>query len=69
MTNNIVKLSFIFAIFYFSNASAYIDPFTGSFILQALAAVFVTIIFYLGYPFRLIKRIIKKFQKKNKSTR
>jgi hypothetical protein len=42
-------------------AYAYIDPFTGAFILQALSALFATIILYLGYPFRLIKKIYLKF--------
>ena len=63
MTYNIIKLTFILTIFNFNNAFAYIDPFTGGFILQALAGVIATIIFYLGYPIRLIKKIFKKYQK------
>ena len=48
---------------------AYIDPFTGSFIIQALMVFFATIIFYLGYPIRIIKKIYNKiFKKKKKKT-
>ena len=47
-------------------AMAYIDPFTGAFILKALAALFATIIFYLGYPFRLMNKIYSKFIKNKK---
>ncbi len=58
-----MRFILLFFFFYFQNtfAMAYIDPFTGAFILQALAAIFATIIFYLGYPFRLIKKIYSKF--------
>lgn len=45
-------------------AFAYIDPGTGSFILQSILAVFATIVFYLGYPIRFIKSFLKKFSKK-----
>ena len=43
---------------------AYIDPFTGGFILQAITALFATIVFYLGYPIRIFKKIYNKFFKK-----
>ncbi len=43
-----------------SEANAYIDPGTGSFIIQAILAIGATIVFYLGYPIRLIKRIFSK---------
>ena len=62
------KLIFFFLIIFFQNsiAYAYIDPFTGAFILKAIAAAFATIIFYLGYPFRIAKKIyVKIFKKKN----
>ena len=45
---------------------AYIDPFTGSFIIQAIVAFFVTVAFYLGYPIRIIKKIYNKLSKKKK---
>ena len=45
---------------------AYIDPFTGSFIIQAILAFFASVVFYLGYPFRIIKKIYKKLSRKKK---
>ena len=45
---------------------AYIDPFTGGFIIQAIAALFATIVFYLGYPIRIFKKIYNKLFKKKK---
>ena len=45
---------------------AYIDPFTGSFIIQAILAFFATVAFYLGYPIRIIKKIYNKLSKKKK---
>ena len=53
---NIIIISVIFT----NNAHAYIDPFTGGFILQALAGLFAAIVFWLGYPVRLIKKIFAK---------
>ena len=67
--NYLKKITLILS-FYFIlivPSQAYIDPFTGAFILQALAAVFATIIFWLGYPVRLIKKIINKFKDKSKN--
>ena len=46
---------------------AYIDPFTGSFILQAILAFFTAVVFYLGYPIRIIKKIYNKQFKKKKN--
>ena len=50
-----------------SNSHAYIDPGTGSFIIQSLLAIIGSIIFYLGYPIRIIKNIYNKIfgRKKN----
>ena len=45
---------------------AYIDPFTGSFIIQAILVFFASVAFYLGYPFRIIKKIYKKLSTKKK---
>ena len=63
------KIIFLFFIIFFHNsiAYAYIDPFTGAFILKAIAAAFATIIFYLGYPFRIAKKIYSKIFKKKDS--
>lgn len=47
-----------------SEANAYIDPGTGSFILQAILALGATVIFYLGYPIRIIKKIFSKNKEK-----
>ena len=57
-------LYFIIFVTSFSNAHAYIDPFTGGFILQALAGLFTVIVFWLGYPVRIFKKILNKIFKK-----
>ena len=63
-----IKIIFFLIIFFQSTyAYAYIDPFTGAFVLKAIAALFATIIFYLGYPFRILKKIYYKILKKKKS--
>ena len=50
---------------FFPNIShAYIDPGTGSFIIQAILAVGASIVFYLGYPIRFFKKIFSKFKYK-----
>lgn len=61
-------LSFIIVIlFTFQSASnAYIDPGTGSFIIQAILAVFASIVFYMGYPIRILKNFFKKLKKNKK---
>lgn len=48
-----------------SNAYAYIDPGTGSFIIQSILAIGGAIVFYLGYPIRILKNIYYKIFKKN----
>ena len=54
----------ILAMFCFSQPSyAYIDPFTGGFIIQAIIALFASIAFYLGYPMRVLKNMIQKIKK------
>ena len=45
---------------------AYIDPFTGSFIIQTILAFFAAVVFYLGYPILIIKKIYNKLSKKKK---
>lgn len=62
------KFVLILAIVCFSQPGfAYIDPFTGSFIIQAILAFFATVAFYLGYPIRIIKKIYNKLSKKKKN--
>tara|TARA_B100000780_G_scaffold148011_1_gene103425 strand:- start:1383 stop:1628 length:246 start_codon:yes stop_codon:yes gene_type:complete len=48
-------------------AYAYLDPGSGSFIMQSILAVGASIFFYLGYPIRLIKSLINKIFKKKKT--
>ena len=47
-----------------SYAYAYIDPGTGSFIIQSILAIGGAIVFYLGYPIRMFKNIYNKIFKK-----
>lgn len=64
----ILLLPFFLLINLYSLAYAYIDPGTGSFIIQTIMAIGATIVIYLGYPFRLIKNLYFKIfrsQKKN----
>ena len=64
------KFVLILAMVCFSQPGfAYIDPFTGSFIIQAILAFFVTVAFYLGYPIRLLKKIYNKLSKKKKNNK
>ena len=63
-----LKITLTLAIVCYSQPSfAYIDPFTGSFILQAILAFFAAVVFYLGYPIRLIKKIYNTQFKKKKN--
>ena len=43
-----------------TTAHAYIDPGAGAFILQAIIAFFGVVVFYLGYPIKIIKSFFKK---------
>ncbi len=62
-----LKIILTLIIVCFSQPSfAYIDPFTGSFIIQAILAFFATVVFYLGYPILIIKKIYKKLFKNKK---
>ena len=70
MLDKLIKNSFLIFLFILvsiTNANAYIDPGTGSFIIQAILALVGSIIFYLGYPLRVLKNIYKKIFKKNKN--
>jgi len=64
MLDKIIKyLLLIFSILLLtvSQSYAYIDPGTGSFIIQTLMALAATIVVYLGYPVRVIKSFFNKF--------
>lgn len=52
-----------------TNAYSYIDPGTGSFILQAILALGASIVFYLGYPLRVFKNFYHKIFKPKKKTK
>ncbi len=68
MLDKLIKKYFLFLAIMFcctSNAYAYIDPGTGSFIIQSILAIGGAIVFYLGYPFRMFKNIYYKIFKKN----
>lgn len=68
MLDNLIKNYFLFLAIMFcysTNAYAYIDPGTGSFIIQSILAIGGAIVFYLGYPIRIIKNIYYKIFKKN----
>ena len=46
-----------------NSAYAYFDPGSGAFIIQAIIAFFAVIMFYLGYPIRVLKKIYRKIKK------
>ena len=46
-----------------SPSYAYFVPGSGAFIIQAIIALFAAITFYLGYPIRVLKKIIIKIKK------
>jgi len=47
-----------------NSAYAYFDPGSGAFIVQSIIAMFGIMIFYLGYPIRILKNILKKIRLK-----
>ena len=57
---------FLFIVYFGSqvNANAYLDPGTGSIILQALIAVIAAIGSYIGFYWKKVKDFFKKFTKK-----
>ena len=59
---NLLFFSFIFI----APANAYIDPGSGSFILQAILAVGASIAVYLKNPIIMIKSFFKSNKKKDK---
>ena len=59
-------VSFTLIFFYEVNAYAYLDPGTGSIILQALAGAIAAISSFFYYYGKKIKDFFKKFKKENK---
>ena len=59
---NFIYLFFVL-LFTSTKAHAYIDPGAGAFILQAIIAFFGVVVFYLGYPIKIIRSIFKKKDK------
>ena len=70
MSNSIKKLIFLIFIVFIvpiNNSNAYIDPGTGSFIIQAILAVIATIGATISATYINFKNLIRKiFKKKNK---
>ena len=73
---NIIPIISFFLAYLFITADyvyAYFDPGTGSFIIQSIIGLFSIVIFYLGYPFRVLKNTIKYikslFSKKNNNAK
>jgi len=60
----IILLSIVSLVFFSKISFAYFDPGTGAFIVQAIIAFFSALIFYLGYPFVKLKKILEKIKKK-----
>jgi len=69
--NKIILYIFYLCIFFYTHAYAYLDPGTGSIIIQALVATIALGLGFLSYWWKKIKEKIKKlisfFKKKNKS--
>ena len=67
-----MKIFYLSVISYFlfvNQAFAYFDPGTGAFIIQAIIAFFATIVLYITWPFKYIKKIITNLFKKNKESK
>ena len=62
-----ILFNLLFFLFIFiAPANAYIDPGTGSFIIQAILAVGASIIIFLKNPITMIKSFFKSNKKKDK---
>ena len=62
--NKIFFFVFFNLIFISKISYAYFDPGTGAYIVQAIIAFFAAIVFYLGYPIIILKKIVKKIKQK-----
>ena len=56
----------IFSFLYTTNAFAYFDPGTGSYIIQLILAFLASCYFFITNPIKFIKEKIKNFKEKNK---
>ena len=66
-TNTLILLFVLF--FWPNNSYAYLDPGTGSIILQAILAFFAAVAAYTTFAWTKIKIFISKFFKKKKSSK
>ena len=67
-----MKIFYLSVISYFlfeNQGFAYFDPGTGAFIVQAIIAFFATIVLYITWPFKYIKKMITTLFKKNKESK
>lgn len=62
---NIVLLASLFQIIFTKNSYAYLDPGTGSIILQALAAIFAGLVTWMSFFKSKIKEFFTKTFSKN----
>ena len=68
--NNILRLLYIFTLIVFpTNAFAYLDPGTGSIILQAILGFIASIVVGASFYWHKFKLFIKKIFKKDKNER
>jgi hypothetical protein len=59
---------FLIIFFGYNNVSfAYLDPGSGLFIIQSILAIGASILFYLGYPIRLVKSFLNRIFNKKKT--
>ena len=64
----IILISFLFNFLYIKNAFAYLDPGTGSIILQALLGAIAAGASYCAFYWNKVKNLFKKFFKKKEKT-
>lgn len=70
MTRDLIKKIFLFLSFFLSQlsyAEAYIDPGTGSMILQGILAIFAAVALYVGTSIKFIKNMFRKKDKKKET--
>ena len=66
--NKILILSLVFILFSNDNAFAYLDPGTGSIILQALLGAIAAVTSYCAFYWNKVKNLLKKLFKKKEKT-
>jgi hypothetical protein len=63
-------ISFAILPFYFissTEARAYFDPGTSSYVIQVIIALFASVIFYIKHPMLFIKEIMNNYKRKKTS--